>query len=468
MNNTVSPDSQSPIQVAVRPSLLPETRGLVLHLYPKMRPEEIALAVERGARAGFNLLAVRVFSRGLTVHPSEVMASYRLPRQSRKFRGWDALASCSDATQSHDMLLYAILEVLCPSDRIGTRARPILSRYPQWGMRNQAGAVVPVGTVDSSVFLCPFNPEVRRFVGDLVCELLEGYPVSGVVFDFVPFPLPGSDPKAAFCFCPSCKSQVASDLTIDLETLDFNTQGQAVAKWMSWKRERLSSTLAYWRLRIRRVRESIPLIIQVANSTLLRKPVANDSWDYAALLEEGYLEEALVPGYSSDPEKFHAEVDHDIIELSENVALLPLVNAASTETLSQFAEHIRRVPLPGAVYDLGKPLTEEESVEIGERIFGEPAIVSELQPLTSAINLIEHLVKLIPTSTNLCNFFKDLLKFLNMAGPELSLDQVYHVMENIQGIERQIRAGEIRVEEPAEPVLRNLSLARRMLRLLTL
>ena len=77
MTHSVTPGSQSPVQIEVAPSLLPETRGLVLHLDPKMPAEQLESAVERGAQAGFNLLVVRVFSRGLTAYPREAMASYR-------------------------------------------------------------------------------------------------------------------------------------------------------------------------------------------------------------------------------------------------------------------------------------------------------------------------------------------------------------------------------------------------------
>ncbi len=468
MAHSVAPGSPSPIQIEVASSLLPETRGLVLHLDPKMQSEQLESAVERGAQAGFNLLLVRVFSRGLTAYPSEVMASYRLPRQNRKFWGWDPLARCVDVAQSHGMLVYVVIEALCAADRIRRRPKPILSRYPRWGMRNKSGAFVPVGNMDKLVFLCPFNPAVRRFIGDLVCELVEGYPVSGVVFDFVPFPTLGDDPKTAFCFCPSCKSQVASDLTIDLETLDFATQSQDVTKWTSWKRQRFSKTMAYWRMRIRKVRRNIPLIIQVSNSALLRQAEVKDGWNYATLLEEGCFMEVLAQGYSPDVAKLQAELDQDVKQLPENITLLPLLPASSTHTLCQVAEHIRRLAMPGAVYDLAEPLNQEQSAEIEERIFRKPAFVPEVSPLAGAENLIGQLIKLVPNNVNLHSFFKDLLKFLNMEGQNLGVEQLHQIIENLQGIEIQIRAGKIQIGDAAEPVLRNLSLARRMLRLLTL
>jgi hypothetical protein len=335
-------------------------------------------------------------------------------------------------------------------------------------MRNKSGALVPVGNMDKLVFLCPFNPAVRRFIGDLVCELVEGYPVSGVVLDFVSFPTLGDDPNTAFCFCPSCKSQVASELTIDLETLDFATQSQAVTKWTRWKQQRFSNTMAYWRMRIRKVRRAIPLIIQLSNSALLRQSAVKDGWNYATLLEEGCFVEALAQGYSPDAAKLQDELDQDIMQLAENITLLPLLPASSIHTLCQVAEHIRQVALPGAVYELAEPLSPEQSAEIEERIFGKPAFVPEVSALTGAENLIAQLTKLVPDNVNLCNFFKDLLKFLDMEGQNLGVEQLHQIIENLQGIESQIRAGKIQIGDAAEPVLRNLSLARRMLRLLTL
>ncbi len=468
MTHSVTPGSQSPVQIEVAPSLLPETRGLVLHLRPKMPAEQLESAVERGAQAGFNLLVVRVFSRGLTAYPSEAMASYRLPRQDRRFRGWDPLARCVDVAQSRGMLVYVVVEALCAADRIRRRPKPILSRYPRWGMRNKSGALVPVGNMDKLVFLCPFNPAVRRFIGDLVCELVGGYPVSGVVLDFVPFPTLGDDPNTAFCFCPSCKNQVASELTIDLETLDLATQSQDVTNWTSWKQQRFSNTMEYWRMRIRKVRRYIPLVIQVSNSALLQQAEVKDGWNYARLLEEGCFVEALAQGYSPDAAKLQDELDQDIMQLAENITLLPLLPASSIHTLCQVAEHIRQVALPGAVYELAEPLSPEQSAEIEERIFGKPAFVPEVSPLTGAENLIAQLTKLVPDNANLCNFFKDLLKFLDMEGQNLGVEQLHQIIENLQGIESQIRAGKIQIGDAAEPVLRNLSLARRMLRLLTL
>lgn len=468
MTDSLTSDSQSPVQIELAPSLLPETRGLVLHLHRKMNPENLESAVERSAQAGFNLLVVRVFSHGVTAYPSDVMVNQHLPRQNRAFRGWDPLARCMDVAQRHGMLVYAVFEALCAADRTGRRPKPILSRYPRWGMRNKAGAFAPVGNMDKSVFLCPFNPAVRRFIGDLVCELAEGYPVSGVVFDLVPFPALEDNPKTAFCFCPSCKSQVASELTIDLETLDFATQSQAVAKWTGWKQQHFATAMAYWRMRIRKVRKDVSLIIQVTNSALLRRSEVKDAWDYVTLLEDGCFEEALAPGYSSDAAHFHAELDRDIADLPENMTLLPLVSAADAHTLCKFVEHIRGVSLPGAVYDLAEPLSQEQSTEIEKRVFDAPAFVPEVSPLSATRTLIGQLIKEIPNNVHLCNFLKDLLKFLNMEGQNLDVGQVQQIMENLHGIESQIRTGKIHIGDVAEPVLRTLSVARRILRLLML
>ena len=69
---------------------------------------------------------------------------------------------------------------------------PILSDRPDWaGFDNKGNLIIPGQT---KPFLDPANPEVRRYLFNLLSEIAGRYDIDGIQFDYVRYPF--QDPSA--------------------------------------------------------------------------------------------------------------------------------------------------------------------------------------------------------------------------------------------------------------------------------
>lgn len=159
-------------------------------------------AMRRCARAGMDavLLSVRDTS-GFALYPSK-LASHYSQYDPAFAPGVDYLKQCVEICREEGLALFAALDVFVGGNRNHPQPGMPALLHPEWqaqvyGLDAQGAPCVrpvmdaqglqTVSSIDDfgELFLDPMHPEVQQYLLDLADELLERYPVAGLVLDRV-------------------------------------------------------------------------------------------------------------------------------------------------------------------------------------------------------------------------------------------------------------------------------------------
>ncbi|MFB3881799.1 MAG: glycoside hydrolase family 10 protein [Armatimonadota bacterium] len=104
----------------------------------------------------------------------------------------------------------------------------------QRNSKGQRGKEDPDIGVD---WLCPSNPENRKLEKEAMLELVRGYDIAGIQFDYMRYP--GGD----YCFCDGCKGRFQQSQGVNVEKWpeDVREGGRLAGSWQQWRRGLITS-----------------------------------------------------------------------------------------------------------------------------------------------------------------------------------------------------------------------------------
>lgn len=156
-------------------------------------PDDVRTIIRNCAGLGFNTVLWQVRGNGTVMYPSRIEPWAEA--YGYKHPGYDPLRVAVDEAHRYGLRIEAWVNVM-PGWR-GPDAPPIRDQlwhtHPAWFLRDAAGKRQPLYTVDpktkkkSSFYLIlnPCLPEVRRYIGDVIEELVSNYALDGVHLDYV-------------------------------------------------------------------------------------------------------------------------------------------------------------------------------------------------------------------------------------------------------------------------------------------
>ncbi len=186
-----------------------ELRGLWVVRTALVSPEAVDRVVDEAAQAGFNALFVQVRGRGDAFYRSTT--SPRSPLLERQPRDFDPFARLLARARQRNLQVHAWLNVLLTAHFGQPLPRGhVLERHADWVMipRSVAAQALGVsgagrlrlameaGRSDGDVegqYLSPSVPAVGDHLEAVVRELVRGYAIDGLHFDFVRYPGPEYD-----------------------------------------------------------------------------------------------------------------------------------------------------------------------------------------------------------------------------------------------------------------------------------
>ncbi len=160
---------------------------------PSARQAALAAALDAFKASGLRVVMPYVKSTGGTAaYSSEIVPV-------RQYKDWDALADIMALARERKLSVWPVICVV-PSG--GEKAPAgILLQHPEWGLQDKTGK--PIG------YLSPCNPAARRWMTDMVCEIVRRYSPDGVLLDYLRFPssVVHLDPESEADF----EKQIAAD-----------------------------------------------------------------------------------------------------------------------------------------------------------------------------------------------------------------------------------------------------------------
>lgn len=180
-----------------------EMRGLWVVRTALVSPEAVDKAVDQAAEAGFNALFVQVRGRGDAFYASKLV-----PRSALLLgqpAGFDPLLRLLERARGRGLEVHAWINVLL-SAGFASPLPPghVVGQHPDWVMVPKPAALAALqpgasllalvqkaALADPDVegyYLAPGSPGVSDYLEQVVRELVGGYPLDGLHFDFIRYP----------------------------------------------------------------------------------------------------------------------------------------------------------------------------------------------------------------------------------------------------------------------------------------
>lgn len=281
--------------------------------------DRLATALKDLRQLNFNTIYPVVWNWGYTTYPSKVaqrvVGSSFMPKtsaglligrklgQAEGLEGRDVLQEL--VTTGHKQGLAVIpwfefgLMAPATSDPAGSA---LAKRHPEWLTKKQDGSTTWKEGKDPRVWLNPFRSDVRRFIIDLVVEVVKNYDVDGIQFDDH-FGLP-------------------HDFGYDLDTVALykqDHQGKSPPKdtqneeWVNWRADKITAFMRELFVAIKAVKPKAIVSISPNPQTFAKNFYLQD---WAKWERQGLVEELLVQVYRDKMSSFINELNDPELKLA--------------------------------------------------------------------------------------------------------------------------------------------------------
>ncbi len=281
--------------------------------------DRLATAIKDLRQLNFNTIYPVVWNWGYTTYPSKVakriVGSSFMPKQAagilinrqlgraEGLEGRDVLKEA--VTQGHKQGLAVIpwfeFGFMLPgtSDPAGSDFAKL---HPDWLTQKQDGGTLWKEGKDPRVWLNPFKPEVKKFIIDLVVEVVRKYDVDGIQFDDH-FGLPSEFGYDKF--------------TVDLYKREH--QGKLPPKdpkneeWINWRADKITALMRDLFVAIKAVKPKAIVSISPNPQTFAKSFFLQD---WAKWERQGLVEELLIQVYRDNLTTFVGELQKPEVKLA--------------------------------------------------------------------------------------------------------------------------------------------------------
>jgi len=182
------------------PSKIGEFHGVWLRPVEK-NMGEVVKTLERLKCAGINNVFLETYYHGYTIFPSKTLESYGVLSQRKEFQGWDPLKVWTEEAHKREMKVHVWFQTFyAGNEDISKNPKHVISAHPDWAnvQKRFSSADKPMPSISEhgGYFLDPANPDVQKYLSELVSEITNNYNIDGLNIDYIRYPasLPASFP----------------------------------------------------------------------------------------------------------------------------------------------------------------------------------------------------------------------------------------------------------------------------------
>lgn len=450
----------------------PETRGYHLRLRPGLTLESIHEQIDWAGRAGFNLIIFPIYINGYTTFPCEAARSIKFRPIHPGFGEVDLLDEALAAASERGLAVWGFARPYNFHPRHALSPHKLLRKHPQWRMASHPDHRASPLRRREEYAACPINPDYRRYLGDLLSEVALGYPIGGIILNLAGYGLrQGSMERSPFCFCPACRKRFAEDTEADL--LDMAKTEDGVRAIREWQTAASTAALDYLRHRIGKNRKTLRLFCRAQPQWRWRSEDAGPELyeryclDWPRLLGSGTVHGLVIDHDEElDPQFFGSRLVTDLSELHDEAILLPSVKIVRASDVAPLLDAIRRYPVTGFLAEFDILPSRFQAEKIREEFLTGNAEIAEESPLESVASLCLGLQIRHSDNGLLHDLMRDFFRLIFRAQQEgASFHRLEVMYENLAGLQDAIRRNRLGGYEVGERTLRDISLARRLVRL---
>ncbi|MBN2287989.1 MAG: family 10 glycosylhydrolase [Candidatus Glassbacteria bacterium] len=293
-------------------------RALWVVRHTLLSRESIDNLVERSARAGFDNLFVQVCGRGDAFFPSKVF-----PRAESYARcpdpAFDPLAYLLDKAHARGIKVHAWVNTLLVWSSPKPPADPshVLNAHPEWMMVDRQGVSLArysrskfnkLGV--TGVFMSVAEPEARGLVCRFLLDLAARYPVDGIHFDYLRYPMSSVD------FNPGLRREFQAAYGVDPLELAALTAGRSSGSnaenarleraWTAFRAEAVSRFLREVATALNEKKPGLVRSAAVKPDIDSAFRVFGQQWPL--WVREGLVDLVLPMAYSTDRDKVYGQI----------------------------------------------------------------------------------------------------------------------------------------------------------------
>lgn len=310
----------------------------------------------------------------------------------------------------------------------GTPGTPHLGSFARqhrdWLVKNSAGSheVGPEGEIPG--LFCWTTLQFRRFLGNLLVDIVDSYPVDGVLFDVRNFPVTTHDPATWTHLSYSCLRRVRRELMINIE--DFLTEPtlEQFNDVEEWRRAEFGHLIETLKARMQKARFQIVVGFLADFSDGAQPP-------WHQVLVDGVVDElALMESFAQDSQAVAAL---DAMASDERPFLAAMDNE---QDLAAQMEAAARSSATGVLV-MTPDLEATEALPPSTLVWDRQGAV-ESNPAIAAIDILTNIKHNLDPADPVSLFFMELEEFLTTDVETLRFDELMKVRDNLMLIKKQL------------------------------
>ncbi len=229
------------------PAVQNEFHGIWLRPVEKNQ-SEIIKTLDRLKKTGIDNVFLETYYQSYTIFPSKTMASYGIKEQRNEFEGWNPLQVWINEAHKRNMKIQVWFQTFyVGNENISRNSKHILSVYPEWAnyQKKYAHSKKPMPSISehNGYFLDPANPNVQKFLTELLAEIVANYNIDGLNIDYIRYPksltpnfsghLDSSWGYTSFARA-EFKSQYGKD------PIEIGLQDPLMSKWVAYRQDKIT------------------------------------------------------------------------------------------------------------------------------------------------------------------------------------------------------------------------------------
>jgi uncharacterized lipoprotein YddW (UPF0748 family) len=291
-----------------------------LWLRPSADPAVVEQQLANARKAGFDTLYVETFYHGFVIYPSAVAP------QRPEMKGRDYLRLYVDGARARQMKVCAWVETFYWEVDTSLYPRlprtPLLQDHPEWRTVLRDGRDTTAAERGHN-FANPAHPEVRRFLAELVKEMLSSYPLDGIALDYLRYP--HGTPDAGYdAYTRQEYRRVAGLDPVDIPVQPENPRWQ---RWVEFRERQILALVSEVKQVCRATRPAARLGAAVFPSAPEARYSDSRFQNWREMLRRGLLDTILPMCYAPSVQGVRDEVLAVVADLptSHTVALEPVL-----------------------------------------------------------------------------------------------------------------------------------------------
>ncbi len=218
-----------------------------------LRPTEtsesaIINSVRKIKNSGIDNVFIETYFHGRTIFPSKTMEKYGFISQNEKFNGIDPLKIWIREAHKNNIKVHIWFETFYVGNQNpNTNPQNILAVKPAWGNRTkqfyESASATPSVSEHNGYFIDPANPEVQKFLEELLTEIITTYKPDGINLDYIRYPQAVSNATVSnWGYTEFARSEFYSKYGKDPVNID--NKDPLWQQWGNYRRQKINDFVA--------------------------------------------------------------------------------------------------------------------------------------------------------------------------------------------------------------------------------